>query len=50
MNFAKTANFTIETQGKNSRGYFDSACEIHVKHSVNEEYKCISSSEFAIWA
>jgi hypothetical protein len=37
--FFKIAVLLIETQGLNIRKYFDSACEIHVKHSVNEEYK-----------
>ena len=26
----------------NTQQYFDSACEIHVKHSVDEEYKELS--------
>ena len=37
---------SIEIQGMNTRKYFDSACEIHVKYSVNEEYKSTCSSEF----
>ena len=44
------AVLSIGIQEMTTCKYFDSACEIHVKHSVNEEYKATCSSEFAIWA
>ena len=38
MYFDKTEILGIEIRGMNTRGYFDSACEIHVKHAVNKEW------------